>query len=53
MIIKDKFDLDLKPCFDQQIIHMKCGLTFDYYVKGINEIANSNNPFNLKNDLLE
>jgi hypothetical protein len=53
MIINDEFDLDLKPCFDQQIIHMRCGLALDKYVKRTNEIANSNNNFNLKNDLQE
>ncbi len=38
MIIKDEHGLDLMPCFDWQIICMKCGLKFEQYAKGTNEI---------------
>lgn len=53
IIIKDEFGLDLVTCFDRQIICMKCGLKFEQYAKGTNEIEISNNHFNLRGNLVK
>jgi hypothetical protein len=53
MIIKDESNLDFVPFFVQQIIYIKCGLKFEQYAKGTNEIEISNKHFNLRDNLVK
>lgn len=53
MIIEDEQDLNLEPCFDEQIVQLRRGESFALETQGTEDIDDLGRHFSLRNDLIE